>query len=195
MARNLENLRCGECRQKSMRRVRRPYEYEVSHDGRPPVKIRIPDLEVVACTNPECRPENPGDTVILDDAATTRVTMETYRQLGLLTPEEIRTKREQLGLTQQQLAELLGLGGNSLSRWEKGRVYQSRSLDKLLRVIFDVPEALRFLKTERVAEGNGENLRAKFPYLFPANASEPIRQSKNGSFTPKSYLVPDEVVV
>jgi len=146
-AKRWENWRCDVCRQKTLRRVQRPFEYELSHDGRPPVKIRIPDLEVIACTNPDCRPEDPGDTIIHDDAATWRVTVETYRQLGLLTPEEVRAGRERLGLNQQQLQELLGLGGNSLSRWENGHVYQSRSMDTLLRIVFNVPPAMDYVRS------------------------------------------------
>ncbi len=149
MPRPVEERRCHVCRQESLRRERRPYESEVSHDGRPAVTIRIPDLEVVACINPDCRPEDPGDTVILDDAAIGRITNETYRQLGLLTPDEILAGREKLGLTQQALQELLGLGGNSLSRWENGRVYQARSMDTLLRIVFDVPEAAAHVRARR----------------------------------------------
>jgi putative zinc finger/helix-turn-helix YgiT family protein len=137
-----------------LRRVQRPYEYEISHDGRPPVLIRIPDLEVVACINPDCHPDDPGETEILDDAALRRIGDETSRQLGLLTPAEIRENRERLGLNQQELQELLGLGGNSLSRWENGRVYQSRSMDTLLRLVFnsrDALDVLRSLPRERCA--------------------------------------------
>jgi HTH-type transcriptional regulator/antitoxin MqsA len=140
-----KNWRCDACGQKSLRRVRRAFQYEVSHDGRPPVAIVIPDLEVIACTNPDCHPKHPSDTILHDDASTWRVTEETYRQLGLLTPAEIRAGRERLGLNQQELQELLGLGGNSLSRWENGRVYQARSMDTLLRVVFGVPQAVPFL--------------------------------------------------
>ncbi len=142
----IRRLRCGACRQLSMKRVARPFSYEISHEGRPPVTVRIPDLEVVACTNPDCRPEHPGDNVIEDDAALWRIGEETYRQLGLLTPGEIREGREKLGLSQQEFQELLGLGGNSLSRWENGRVYQSRSIDRFLRVVFRVPEAMDHLR-------------------------------------------------
>ncbi|MEW6249793.1 MAG: type II TA system antitoxin MqsA family protein [Planctomycetota bacterium] len=140
-----EERRCHVCGQKSLRRVRQVYEESVSHEGREPVKIRIPDLEVTACTNPNCRPEHPHDTVLIDDEAAWRITVETYRQLGLLTPDEIRAGRTRLGLTQQELQDLLGLGGNTLSRWESGRVYQSRSLDTLLRLVFDMPAAVAYL--------------------------------------------------
>ncbi|MCK4341810.1 MAG: type II toxin-antitoxin system MqsA family antitoxin [Phycisphaerae bacterium] len=149
MGERWENWRCNVCRKKSLRRVKQPFEYEVSHDGRPPVKIRIPDLEVIACTNPDCHPEHPDDTIIENEATAWRITVETYRQLGLLTPDEIRRERERLGLSQQELQELLGLGGNSLSRWENGRVYQARSTDTLLRIIFNVPAAAEYLRRDR----------------------------------------------
>jgi transcriptional regulator with XRE-family HTH domain len=129
-----------------MVRVKRPFEYDVSHEGRPAVTIRIPDLDVIACTNPDCHPDDPEETILHDDDATARITEETYRQLGLLTPAEIRRGRERLGLTQQELQDLLGLGGNSLSRWENGRIYQARSLDRLLRVAFGFPAVLGLLR-------------------------------------------------
>lgn len=146
MARPIEERTCHVCGQKSLRRVRRSYEYDFSHDGRPPVHITIPDLEVIACTNPDCRPEHPHDTILETEETARRIDEETCRQLGLLSPAEIRAGREKLGLTQQELAELLGLGGNSLSRWENGRVYQARSMDTLLRIVFNVPEAVEHLR-------------------------------------------------
>lgn len=142
----IERMRCPACNHARMQRAKRPFQYEVSHDGRPPVAIRIPDLEVIACANPDCRPGHADDNIVHDDATTWQITVETYKQLGLLTPAEIRAGRERLELTQQELQQLLGLGGNSLSRWETGRVYQSRSVDTLLRLAFQVPDVIKFLR-------------------------------------------------
>jgi len=176
MARAIEQRRCHVCGQRSLRRVQQPYEYEVSHDGRPPVKITIPDLEVVACTNPNCRPDEPGDNIIHDDATAERITLETYRQLGLLTPDEIRTKRRALGLKQSEFQERLGLGGNTLSRWEKGRVYQSRAMDKFLRLFFASKKNRNMLEAlaEPIGRPSGEptrvNVRGRAfsrPFLSP----------------------------
>src|SRR5207237_5930376 len=41
-------------------------------------------------------------------------------EAGLLTPEQIRRQREELGLTQKQLADALQVGESTLSRWETG---------------------------------------------------------------------------
>ncbi len=66
---------------------------------------------------------------------------------GLLSDEEIREIRESLGLTQAELASLLRLGGNTISRWESGRNVQSAAMDVLLRLIRDMPESLKYLRS------------------------------------------------
>ena len=55
------------------------------------------------------------------------------------------SESSRLGLTQKQLADKLGLAEATLSRWETGAQIRQRSLDKLLRLFFDlamVQEAL-----------------------------------------------------
>lgn len=178
MRKRLEAQRCDVCGARSLQRVTVQHEETVTHDGRPQV-VRIPDLSVIRCMNPDCRPDHPHDTMILDDDALTRISLETYRQLGLLTPPEIRAHRERLDLTQQELADLLRLGGNSLSRWESGAVYQSRSLDTLLRVVFNATQALEYLR--RAADAREEAQSAtgaaspgcRFGYLGHSGESIP----------------------
>lgn len=193
MSKPVEERRCHVCGHTSIRRVKRPFEYDVSHDGRPPITVRIPDLEVVACTNPGCRPDDPADTVLLDGDATQRITEETCRQLGLLTPAEIRAGRERLNMTQQQLQELLGLGGNSLSRWESGRIYQSRAHDRFLRVIFDVPKALAMLQGIRHGESGpscGER-EYRLRYIHGERAVE-LRAHRRPGFDPRRAFIGEE---
>lgn len=72
---------------------------------------------------------------------------------GLLSADEIRAIRMELELTQADLARLLRLGANTVSRWESGRNVQSAAMDMLLRLIRDVPESLDYLRaTERAGE-------------------------------------------
>ena len=71
-----------------------------------------------------------------------------YRQkYGLLSADEIRSIRERFRLTQAELARLLRLGANTISRWEAARNAQTASLDMLLRMIRDLPGSLDYLRT------------------------------------------------
>ena len=72
---------------------------------------------------------------------------EVYRRAhGLLSADEIRAIRERYGLTQAELARLLRLGGNTVSRWEAGRNVQTGAMDVLLRLIRDLPGSLDYLR-------------------------------------------------
>ena len=65
---------------------------------------------------------------------------------GLLSADEIRGIRERFDLTQADLASLLRLGANTVSRWEAGRNVQSAAMDMLLRLIRDVPGSIPYLR-------------------------------------------------
>lgn len=70
-----------------------------------------------------------------------------YREKhDLLSADDIRAIREKLGLTQAQLASLLRLGANTISRWESSRNVQSAAMDTVLRMIRDVPGSVEYLK-------------------------------------------------
>ena len=63
---------------------------------------------------------------------------------GLLTSEEIRSRRLRLDMSQAKFADYLGVGVASLKRWEMGKV-QDGSSDKLIRLRSDEDEASRNL--------------------------------------------------
>lgn len=64
---------------------------------------------------------------------------------GLLSPEEIKSLRESMHLSQAQFERLLRTGPKTVVRWERGTVFQSRAVDTLLRTIRGVPAARRYL--------------------------------------------------
>ena len=73
--------------------------------------------------------------------------LEVYRaRYHLLSAGEIRAIRERYRLTQVQLARLLRLGANTISRWEAGRNVQTAAMDVLLRLIRDIPASLTYLR-------------------------------------------------
>ena len=105
-------------------------------------EIAVPGATHLGC--PRCH------EVVLrfDDARRLRQrALEIYRaKYGLLMADEIRSIRERYGLTQAELARLLRLGGNTISRWEAGRNVQTASMDMLLRMIRDLPGSLDYLR-------------------------------------------------
>jgi putative zinc finger/helix-turn-helix YgiT family protein len=61
---------------------------------------------------------------------------DAYRKkVGLLTGQEIREKREELGISQKELAKRAGVGIASIKRWEKG-IIQTKSMNTALRSAF-----------------------------------------------------------
>ena len=105
-------------------------------------EIAVPEATHLSC--PKCH------EVVLrfDDARRLRRrALEIYRgKYGLLSGDEIRSIRERFGLTQAELARLLRLGGNTISRWEAGRNVQTAAMDVLVRMIRDLPGSLDYLR-------------------------------------------------
>lgn len=63
----------------------------------------------------------------------------------LMTSEDIKRWRSDLKLTQAEAAALLGGGINAFSKYERGEVMQSRSMDLLMRVAGQYRDARVFL--------------------------------------------------
>jgi len=105
-------------------------------------EIAVPESPHLSC--PKCH------EVVLrfDDARKLRQrALEIYRRkYGLLSADEIRSIRERFGLTQAELARLLRLGANTISRWEAGRNVQTAAMDMFLRMIRDLPGSLDYLR-------------------------------------------------
>ena len=128
---------CIECNAKEVFPLVTDYTTTVKHDGRP-YTIRIPDLVIPTCR--KC-----GER-IFTSAQDDRIVAALRAQVGLLTPEELHERRGQLGMTQQELAEQLGVAKETISRWETGALIQSRAMDNLLRLFFGSEEVRRLLR-------------------------------------------------
>ena len=59
------------------------------------------------------------------------------RHMGLLLPEQLRALRVRLGLTQKAIGDLFQLGAKSWTRWESGAQRPSRSINLLLRSVYN----------------------------------------------------------
>ena len=105
-------------------------------------EVNVPKADHLEC--PEC-----GEIVLRRSHARSlrEKALARYRtKHGLLSADEIRAIRERHDLTQGQMASLLRLGANTLSRWESGRNVQTAAMDVLMRLIRDVPGTLDYLQ-------------------------------------------------
>ncbi len=108
-------------------------------------EIAVPSASHLRC--PKC-----GEIVLrLQDAKRLHEdAVEIYRRKhDLLSASEIRAIRERFDLNQAELADLLRLGANTVSRWESGRNVQIAAMDTLLRMIRDLPGSIDYLRPRR----------------------------------------------
>jgi putative zinc finger/helix-turn-helix YgiT family protein len=105
-------------------------------------EIAVPSARHLRC--PKC------DEVLLRFEDARRLNgdaIAAYRKKhDLLSADDIRALRERFKLKQADLAGLLRLGANTISRWESGRNVQTASMDVLLRLIRDVPGSIVYLR-------------------------------------------------
>ena len=122
--------KCGECGARV-----------ATSDGSIPVELRGETVNVDGVEHGRCT--QCGEVFLGLDAAE-RLQREAVRRLrashGLLGPEEIRSLRRSLHLSQATLEKLLGVGPKTVVRWEKGTVFQSATADRLMRLLMVMPE-------------------------------------------------------
>ena len=112
--------KCMHCRQRTVSPTTlSSYPVELEHDGRK-YSFSVPNLDVLQCQN--C------GAIVLNDSANERIEDALRATIGLLSPCEIRRRREALGLNQQQLADYLRISMYTLSRWETGAQIQQRAM-------------------------------------------------------------------
>lgn len=132
--------KCRTCRQGKLLEANQEYSADLQHDGKA-YTITIPNLKVRRCD--QC-----GE-LMLDDHAREQVTNALRNAAGLLSPEEIRSRRDKLQLSQSELARLLEVSEATVDRWERGGQLQQRAQDKLLRLVLEVPEAREYLQHQQ----------------------------------------------
>ena len=128
--------RCHRCGKHFERVIAPTHVQKMKYDGR--------RYDVLVEGMPRWRCEA-CDVTATDDASDIVVQDSLRRHIGLLTAEEIREARTALGLTQADLAGLLGCAAESVSRWENAAILQSRTYDRLRRLVFQLPAVRRLL--------------------------------------------------
>jgi putative zinc finger/helix-turn-helix YgiT family protein len=136
--------KCPECGKKEVRPAVVRHVAQIRHDGRA-YTVELSKLRV-----PRCRA---CGELVFDNDADEQIAAALRQQLGLLSAEQIRSNREQLGQSQRELAEHLGVAVETISRWENGVLTQTRAMDRYLRVYFGVPAARAALLKDDVCSG------------------------------------------
>ncbi len=125
---------CFACGKRAIETTRDPIEMEY-REGTWRIE---PDFEYERCR--ACDEEfYPGPGIA---EATKKAVALARKDLGLLTPDDIRGIRHELGLTQGDLERALGVSRGAVGRWERGEVFQGVTADRLIRVIHENPEIL-----------------------------------------------------
>ena len=117
------------------------YTAKVKHDGKL-YEFLIPQLVIDQC-------EHCGEQ-FFTNSTDEQISREMRAKIGLLQPEEIRQQLDALGLTQREFAEHLRVAQESVSRWLTGTSIQSRSLDTLMRLYFQLPNVRETLQVHHI---------------------------------------------
>jgi len=143
-------IRCLECGKKEVRPATLHHQVQRNHDGRL-YDLTIDDLPVTKC--------NACGNVFFTEESDDRIVVALRELLALLTPEQVRANLKELGLSQKEAAERLGVAPETVSRWLCGSVIQSRAMDNLLRMFFASPEVRENLKGAERNHSFGETVR------------------------------------
>lgn len=128
--------RCHRCGEAFTRVIAPPHVQRLKYDGRRH-DVLVEGMPRWRCDSCDVTATNDDSDSVVQDCL--------RRHIGLLTAEEIRAARTALGLTQADLAGLLGCAAESVSRWENAAILQSRTYDRLLRLVFQLPAVRQLL--------------------------------------------------
>lgn len=120
----------------------------------------------------QCEDGHTFDDPKSNDDPVDRAFREYRDRHGLLQPEEIKKFRISTGLTQKELASILGFGAATLSRYENGAL-QSEAHDRLLRMAIE-PANLMLLAKENQSRLSAEMFN-RLTRRLQANAKEQLQ--------------------
>jgi len=155
----MEAQKCPICGAGKLKKKNGPETFEYKGES-----ITIPDYVTYVCA--EC-----GEAIVDNSSLKeSGKKLKDFRRKvdGLLTGPQIKTVRAKLGLTQEELAEIVGGGLKSLARYESGQVCQSKGMDNLLRILDAYPHTLKVIQKS----GTKAEYSAKVIYIADAKAKK-----------------------
>jgi putative zinc finger/helix-turn-helix YgiT family protein len=159
--------RCASCGKRGLSPATIKHTSHIKYEGKLHA-VELDGLSVLKCQF--C------NEVLFGNEADEQIAVALRSKLGLLPPRYIRERREALGLTQRALAEQIGAAEETISRWENGLLIQSRAMDTLLRLYFDLPQVREHLMEPKATAGqvfvgkdNAAHEGCGYVVMYPAN--------------------------
>lgn len=143
----MTGMRCAVCGAEGLEERHGMFVFEWPQ-GSPRASSAFDDATWLVCR--ECGEEELPPELIA------RIEAERYRLEGLLSPAALKLVRARVGLSQREMAKLLGVGEKSYTRWELGLSQQTKSMDNLIRLADQHPEVLLEIETRRSPERSAE---------------------------------------
>jgi DNA-binding transcriptional regulator YiaG len=100
------------------------------------------------------------------------------RRIGLLLPAQLKKLRERYDYTQKEMGELFQVGEKSWTRWESGRHRPSRSINLLIRALYEGQISINYLlKRAGKPACEVETVAKMEPFPWLASASLPAEMA------------------
>jgi len=164
---------CAECGNEAVVSTQVAYNAEVKHDG------KLHGFPISSLTIDKCQS---CDEEYFTPDTDREISRGLRIYLCFLQPEEIREKIRQLGLTQAEFANRLGVAKETVSRWITSHTIQNRAMDNLMRLFFGLPEVRGVLTESGPIEGLGIVLRTTVR-LAVASDSKSVRWTSDRNFS------------
>ena len=106
--------------------------------------------------------------------------MELVSKPGLLSDEEVRYLRKELGLSQKLLAQTLGVAEITVRGWEAGKAKISGPADRLLRVLYKEyadPDSLARELVDQLSKLDSQVQRSRRQLKFEVSGNSWVRQT------------------
>jgi len=147
---------CPTCNEKI---IEKKSEFILEYKGK---TFRYPNYTSFHCE--KCGEEFEQENPELDDAFT-----DFQRDVdGLMKPKDIKRIRTKFNFTQTKFAEILGVAEKSFAHYERGIVSQGRSMDNLLRILDQMPEALSVISDcQQPQTTSGTAINHLVSHVFP----------------------------
>lgn len=163
-----------------------------AHEIVAPDEVRIPGARFVIEDDRRMQCERCGEEYYTGEQAdehqrkVDQFKREVYKPLE---PEEIKAIRAKANVSQRTLEEVMGLGTNTLNRWERGTMAPSRLVDNMLRVVDRDPSVLNFL-AERAGVPLSPKGRPGRKKAAPATKADAVKAERGPQATVKAETKP-----